>query len=188
MIEEKLMRIQAALFVPKGQKNDFGGYKYRSCEDILKQVKPLAEKESCVLTMDTDIRVAGERFYIVASATLADTETHEKVTVEAFARESAQRKGMDDAQITGAATSYARKYALAGLFGIDNEKDPDATNKHGEGEDPKARARVLKFINDNENPEAVKKYFEDKYGALHQAKASDFKDFINEMEKKGRKI
>ena len=130
-IYEKLSKIQSELFVPKGQKNDFGKYNYRSCEDILKTVKPLCEKNKCVLTLHNEIYCVGDRNYVNACAELRDLETGEVVSTNAQAREEAEKKGMDGSQITGSASSYARKYALAGLFCIDNEKDSDATNTHG---------------------------------------------------------
>jgi hypothetical protein len=129
MIYEKLANIQKELFVPKGQKNDFGGYPYRSCEDILKKVKPLCEKNKCVLTMTNVVEAVGDRNYVNALVTLVDLESDEKITSGAQAREALERKGQDASQITGAASSYARKYALAGLFCIDNEKDAD-TNEY----------------------------------------------------------
>ena len=138
-VYEKLAEIQKELFVPKGQKNDFGKYNYRSCEDILKTVKPLCEKNKCVLRLVNSIICVGDRNYVEACAELRDLETGETVIATAQAREEAEKKGMDGSQITGSASSYARKYALAGLFCIDNEKDSDATNTHGK--EPKGEER-----------------------------------------------
>ena len=130
---KKLALIQKELFVPKGQTNDFGKYNYRSCEDILVAVKPLLTKHNCTLMLSGDIEVKGigdhTRFYYKAEALLTDLDTMTGVKVAGYAREEDTKKGMDGSQITGAAISYARKYALAGLFCIDNEKDSDATNK-----------------------------------------------------------
>lgn len=131
MIYSKLAEIQKELFVPKGQTNDFGGYNYRSCEDILKAVKPICEAKGCVLMLTNEVKEVGDWHYIEASAVLTEIETGEAITSKAAAREEAEKKKMDASQITGAASSYARKYALAGLFCIDNEKDSDATNDHG---------------------------------------------------------
>ena len=128
MIYQRLSEIQKELFVPKGQRNDFGKYNYRSCEDILQAVKPICESKGCVLTITNDLQNIGDRNYVKATATLIELETGEKVESVAHAREEAEKKGMDGSQITGAASSYARKYALAGLFCIDNEADSDATN------------------------------------------------------------
>ena len=133
---EKLSKIQAELFVPKGNTNSFGGYNYRSCEDILKTVKPIALKHKCVVKLDSGLVEIGGRVYVKAIAKLFDLESGECLIASAPAREAEAKKGMDEAQITGAALSYARKYALAGLFCIDNEKDADATNKHGKDEEP----------------------------------------------------
>lgn len=127
---EKLNKIQAELKAPKGQVNKFGGYNYRSCEDILESVKPLLTKYKCVLTIDDKIELIGERYYIKATATLIDTETGDTSTVSAYAREEENKKGMDSSQLTGSTSSYARKYALNGLFAIDDTKDSDATNTH----------------------------------------------------------
>lgn len=128
-IHEKLAQIQSKLFVPKGQNNDFGGYKYRSCEDILKAVKPLCEEVKTVLYMTNELIEVGGRNYVKASVVLQDLESEEFILSSAQAREEETKKGMDGSQITGSSSSYARKYALAGLFCIDNEKDSDATNE-----------------------------------------------------------
>lgn len=136
-IYEKLANIQNALFVPKGQKNNFGGYNYRTCEDIMKQVKPLCAENKCVLFITNDLVDVDGRVYVKATARLVDTEDGTSVESTAHAREEETKKGMDGSQITGASSSYARKYALAGLFCIDNEKDSDATNN---GQTEKAKA------------------------------------------------
>ena len=117
--------IQNELKAPKGQFNSFGRYKYRSCEDILEAVKPLLHKYSCSLNISDEIVMVGDRFYIKATATLRK-DTGEVVSASAaYAREDESKKGMDGAQVTGAASSYARKYALNGLFCIDDTKDAD---------------------------------------------------------------
>jgi hypothetical protein len=128
-IHAKLVAIQSDLKAPKNQTNAFGKYKYRSCEDILEAAKPLLKEHGLVLTLSDDIVEVGGRVYVRASASVTDGENHVQTT--AFARESLDKKGMDDAQITGSASSYARKYALNGLFCIDDTKDSDATNDHG---------------------------------------------------------
>ena len=135
-IFEKLAAIQAKLQAPKSQFNDFGKYKYRSCEDVLAAVKPLLTEYKCVLLLKDGIETAEGRVYIKATATLVDVETAMKgtkelypdIAVSAFAREEETKKGMDASQVTGAASSYARKYALNGLFCIDDNKDSDYTN------------------------------------------------------------
>jgi len=124
----KLAKIQKELKAPKGQYNKFGNYKYRSCEDILEAVKPLLG--DLVLTITDNIVNIDDRFYVGAKAKISDGEN--SIFVKAFARESAEKKGMDVAQITGAASSYARKYALNGLFLIDDTKDADTQNNREE--------------------------------------------------------
>ena len=130
-IRQKLQGIQSSLKAPKGQTNKFGGYRYRSAEDILTAVKPLLAEWQCSLVIQDDMVEVGGRVYVKASANLIDNETESVLSTSAFAREAEVKKGMDDAQITGSASSYARKYALNGLFAIDDTKDPDATNTHG---------------------------------------------------------
>lgn len=127
-----LHKIQKELKAPKSNMNEFGKYKYRSCEDILEAVKPLLP-DGVSLTITDEIVMIGERYYVKATATLYK-EGKEIVYVSAYAREPELKKGMDEAQITGATSSYARKYALNGLFCIDDTKDPDATNDHGKGD------------------------------------------------------
>lgn len=119
-----LSKIQSELKAPKGQFNNFGKYKYRSCEDIVEAVKPILLKYKASLTISDDIVLIGDRFYVKATAILKieDGETHSTI---AFAREPENKKGMDESQITGATSSYARKYALNGLFAIDDTKDAD---------------------------------------------------------------
>lgn len=121
----KLAAIQRELKAPKGQYNSFSEYNYRSCEDILEAVKPLCIKNNATLILNDTVREISGRFYVVATATLADQESDGVVEADAYAREPQDKKGMDDSQITGMASSYARKYALNGLFCIDDTKDAD---------------------------------------------------------------
>ena len=130
-IYKKLMGIQTKLKAPKSQRNSFGNYNYRSCEDILEAVKPLLDEFKVALTIKDEIILIGERYYIKATATLIDIDTGDTTETSAYARESAEKRGMDSSQVTGATSSYARKYALNGLFAIDDNKDADATNTHG---------------------------------------------------------
>ena len=130
-IYKKLMNIQTKLKAPKSQRNNFGNYNYRSCEDILEAVKPLLDEFKVALTIKDEIILIGERYYIKATATLIDIDTGDTTETSAYARESAEKRGMDSSQVTGATSSYARKYALNGLFAIDDNKDADATNTHG---------------------------------------------------------
>ncbi|HBF9892174.1 TPA: ERF family protein [Clostridioides difficile] len=127
----KLVNIQSTLKAPKSQFNSFGKYNYRSCEDILEGLKPILKEEKALVILDDNIVQIENRFYVEATATLIDAETGEKVSTKALAREDETKKGMDLAQVTGSVSSYARKYALNGLFCIDDTKDSDATNKHG---------------------------------------------------------
>lgn len=127
-ILEKLNVIQSKLKAPKGQYNKFGNYAYRSCEDILEALKPLLAQTKTVLTIKDDIEFIGDRYYLRATCTLHDAESGEKIENAAYARETDTKKGMDAAQITGSVSSYARKYALNGLFAIDDNKDSDYTN------------------------------------------------------------
>ena len=138
MITDKLISIQQALKAPKGQYNSFGGYNYRSCEDILEAVKPILAKEKVALTISDEIVEVGGRIYVKATATLHDpSDANIIARTSAYAREEESKKGMDAAQLTGATSSYARKYALNGLFAIDDNKDADATNTHGQAEPKK---------------------------------------------------
>ena len=125
-----LKEIQSELKAPKGQRNNFGNYNYRSAEDILEAVKPLLKKHNCALVINDDIVEVGGRVYVKATAMLAIANTP-FASASAFAREAESNKGMDEAQVTGAASSYARKYALNGLLAIDDTKDADFTNRHG---------------------------------------------------------
>lgn len=120
---EKIVAIQSELKAPKGQYNSFGKYNYRSCEDILEGVKPLLTKHGLILTIQDSIDLIGDRFYVKATATITDGK--EQLSTSAYARESLDKKGMDASQVTGATSSYARKYALNGLLAIDDTKDAD---------------------------------------------------------------
>lgn len=131
-ILEKLNIIQSKLKAPKGQYNKFGNYAYRSCEDILEALKPLLAETKTVLTIRDDIEFIGDRYYLRAICTLHDAESGEKIENAAYARETDTKKGMDAAQITGSVSSYARKYALNGLFSIDDTKDSDSNENQRE--------------------------------------------------------
>lgn len=124
---KELIAIQSELKAPKSQFNKFGGYKYRKAEDILEAVKPLLNKQKCTLTITDDIVMVGNRIYVKATATIKN-EKGECETTNGWAREEETKKGMDGSQITGASSSYARKYALNGLFAIDDNADSDTTN------------------------------------------------------------
>lgn len=125
---KELIKIQSELKAPKNQFNNFGKYKYRSAEDILEAVKPLLAKNNCIMTMSDSIQEVAGRFYVQATATITN-EKGDTVKVQAYAREADSKSGMDASQITGACSSYARKYALNGLFLIDDTRDAD-TDEH----------------------------------------------------------
>lgn len=172
-IYEKLGAIQQALQAPKSQFNEFGKYKYRSCEDVLAAVKPLLAENKCVLLLRDDLESKEGRVYIKATASLFDIEAADNGTISAvaFAREEEMKKGMDASQVTGAASSYARKYALNGLFCIDDNKDSDFTNhtpKGGESfpDETRSKASDFPFCQDcgARIDERVRKYSVDKFG------------------------
>ena len=186
-LNDKLIAIQSNLKAPKSQFNNFGGYAYRSVDDILEAVKPLLKDNGCTLVISDEITTVGGRVYVAATAVLSDGK--DSISVKAFAREEEVKKGMDGAQITGAASSYARKYALNGLFCIDDTKDPDATNKHGKDESeptPKPSAKptpksdidqakkALELCKDNASIDAVVKVFKNLW------KDEEFKKLVEE--------
>lgn len=140
---KELITIQSGLKCPKNQRNNFGGYNYRNCEDIMEAVKPLLKETGCTLTVTDEVLLIGTRFYVKATATLRNS-AGESETTTAFAREEETKKGMDASQITGASSSYARKYALNGLFCIDDVKDSDTTNTGESKAAPKPAAAAPK--------------------------------------------
>ena len=142
-IMNKLHMIQLELNAPKKQYNEYGKYYYRTCEDILEALKPLLDKHGCAVVLKDEAVQIGERYYIKATATIYDVEIEEghpessfsSFSNTAYAREADDKKGTDASQLTGATSSYARKYALNGLFLIDDVKDADSTNKHSKDEE-----------------------------------------------------
>ena len=140
-VYEKLMKVQSELKAPKGQYNSFGKYKYRSCEDILTAVKPILAEVKAVITLEDEVLLIGNRYYIKATASFIDAETNIGTTLTntALAREEDTKKGMDGSQITGTASSYARKYALNGLLLIDDTKDADTDENRNERESRAAK-------------------------------------------------
>lgn len=151
-IYSALMAVQRDLKAPKGQFNDFGSYNYRSAEDIIEAVKPLLNENGLILNMTDDVVMIGDRIYIKATVSVIDVANGDTVTTTALARESAVKKGMDDSQVTGTASSYARKYALNGLFAIDDTKDAD-TNEYQQTQVNSNRAHeerngAIKVLND----------------------------------------
>lgn len=138
---KKVVKVQGELKAPKNQRNSFGNYNYRSCEDILESVKPLLSREGLVLTISDEIIQVGERYYVKATATLTDGVN--KIENSALARESESEKGMQSPQLTGSTSSYARKYALNGLLCIDDNKDADDLNKHGKDVPPAPKKKDM---------------------------------------------
>ena len=129
-IYEKLLTVQNELKAPKDKRNNFGGYNYRSCEGILEAVKPLLQEQGLMLTIKDEVVNIGDRYYVRATVLLDDISSNGEIAVTALAREEETKKGMDASQITGTASSYARKYALNGLFLIDDTKDADTDEFH----------------------------------------------------------
>lgn len=143
-VYSKLANVQKALKAPKSQYNKFGGYAYRSCEDVLEAAKPLCIENGLVLVLRDEVEQIGEDHYIAATATVYDAEkgSDDLISATAFARIDSDAKGMSAPQMTGSASSYARKYALNGLFCIDDTKDDDATNDHGKPRSGKTKAQA----------------------------------------------
>ena len=157
-VYEKLAIIQQELIAPKNQYNSFGKYNYRSCEDILEGLKPCLKKVNASVTVSDEIMQIGDRYYIKATASLIDSESCERITNTAYAREDDSKKGMDVSQVTGATSSYARKYALNGLFCIDDVKDADSRdNRQKEAEEQRnAELEQKKIENSKINEVKVK--------------------------------
>lgn len=139
-IYEKLSAIQVKLNAPKKQYNSYGRYNYRSCEDILEGLKPHLEETKTAVTVNDEVVLIGERYYIKATATLHDCESDKSVSNTAYAREELTKKGMDASQITGSTSSYARKYALNGLFCIDDVRDADTRDNRQKEAEEQAKA------------------------------------------------
>ena len=193
-IYQKLLNIQTEVNCPKNLYNSFGNYYYRNAEAILEALKPLLIKHNATLTLTDEVVEIGSRLYVKATACLMDVETEAKIVTAAFAREEENKKGMDGAQITGSASSYARKYALNGLFCLDDVKDSDATNKHGKDDVPKKdngkqgheKAQKALFATVKEagfSKESVKSWLEGEYGVaptneLTEQQLKDFRQFI----------
>ena len=164
-VYEKLMQVQQSVSVPKNRTNSFGKYSYRSAEDICEGVKPVLGKVKASIILTDSIENIGDRFYVKATAIFIDSESGEKIENTGYARESAEKKGMDDSQISGTASSYARKYALNGLLLLDDNKDADTDENHIEREarmkrNPDAR-KEPDYITEKEKA-ILRKMLEDK--------------------------
>ena len=178
---KKLFEIQQELKVPKNQRNTFGNYNFRNCEDIMEASKPVCKKHNCLLTCSDEVSQIGDRYYVEATATLYDLDSEESITAKASAREEETKKGMDASQITGASSSYARKYALNGLLQLDDNKDAD-TNEFAKQQ--KSQSTAKKNTNKPESKaepitdEQVKK-IHTLFSKIEKMENQVFKNFTN---------
>ena len=139
----KLVEVQSKLKAPKSQFNKFGNYAYRNCEDILEALKPLLNEVRAIINISDDVVLVGERYYIKATVKFICAESGEIIEASAMAREEENKKGMDSSQLTGSTSSYARKYALNGLFAIDDTKDSDTTNTHNKEQNKVSNNEII---------------------------------------------
>ena len=139
----KLVEVQSKLKAPKSQFNKFGNYAYRNCEDILEALKPLLNEVKAIINISDDVVLVGERYYIKATVKFICAESGEIIEASAMAREEENKKGMDSSQLTGSTSSYARKYALNGLFAIDDTKDSDTTNTHNKEQNKASNGDII---------------------------------------------
>ena len=139
----KLVEVQSKLKAPKSQFNKFGNYAYRNCEDILEALKPLLNEVKAIINISDDVVLVGERYYIKATVKFICAESGEIIEASAMAREEENKKGMDSSQLTGSTSSYARKYALNGLFAIDDTKDSDTTNTHNKEQNKASNNEII---------------------------------------------
>ena len=193
-VYEKLIAIQSELKAPKSQYNNFGKYAYRNCEDILEALKPLLKEHKSTIYIADEIVTVLDRFYVKATVTFIDAETGEKIINTAYAREEECKKGMDGSQVTGASSSYARKYALNGMFAIDDTKDSDFTNTTTKGDNPglsEAQIKRLLAIASKVNISAddVKKVVAKNFGVqdLRKMSKQQYDEICSRLEKKGNK-
>ena len=184
---EKLSIIQTQIKAPKNMYNSFGKYNYRNAEGICEAVKPYLVENKCALTLSDKIVIKGGRYYVRAKATLIDTETGEREVAKAYARESEEKKGMDDSQISGTASSYARKYALNGLFLLDDTKDADTDEYHrtvNRKTDDTAKKKVAEYSDESlidaatvqKIKDALKKAGKSEKGCLEYYEVKDFSE------------
>lgn len=184
-ITEILNNMQCELRAPKNQFNSFGGYKYRSLEDIAEALKPLEAKYKVAVILQDEVVEVGGRVYVKATATLMATEVEitGRIQTTAFAREEETKKGMDAAQITGSASSYARKYALNGMFLIDDVKDPDATYKHGKEDAPAPPPTKEQLIEKAQKCKS-RKELASLYHSIEEKMQSEVRDVFNDIREK----
>ena len=193
-VYEKLIAIQSELKAPKSQYNNFGKYSYRNCEDILEALKPLLKEHKSTIYISDEIVTVLERFYVKSTVTFIDAETGEKIINTAYAREEEDKKGMDGSQVTGASSSYARKYALNGMFAIDDTKDSDFTNTTTKGDNTglsEAQIKRLLAIASKVNISAddVKIVVAKSFGVqdLRKMNKQQYDEICSRLEKKGSK-
>ena len=193
-VYEKLIAIQSELKAPKSQYNNFGKYAYRNCEDILESLKPLLKEHKSTIYISDEIVTVLERFYVKATVTFIDAETGEKIINTAYAREEEDKKGMDGSQVTGSSSSYARKYALNGMFAIDDTKDSDFTNTTVKGDNSalsEAQIKRLLAIASKVNISAddVKKVVAKSFGVqdLRKMNKQQYDEICSRLEKKNNK-
>ena len=193
-VYEKLIAIQSELKAPKSQYNNFGKYAYRNCEDILESLKPLLKEHKSTIYISDEIVTVLERFYVKATVTFIDAETGEKIINTAYAREEEDKKGMDGSQVTGSSSSYARKYALNGMFAIDDTKDSDFTNSTTKGDNTglsEAQIKRLLAIASKVNISAddVKKVVAKTFGVqdLRKMNKQQYDEICSRLEKKNNK-
>ena len=193
-VYEKLIAIQSELKAPKSQYNSFGKYAYRNCEDILESLKPLLKEHKSTIYISDEIVTVLERFYVKATVTFIDAETGEKIINTAYAREEEDKKGMDGSQVTGSSSSYARKYALNGMFAIDDTKDSDFTNTTVKGDNSalsEAQIKRLLAIASKVNISAddVKKVVAKTFGVqdLRKMNKQQYDEICSRLEKKNNK-
>lgn len=191
---KELVEIQSKLKAPKDNYNSFGKYKYRSAESILESVKPLLKEYGCILTVSDDIVMVGDRIYVKATATISN-EKGEYITTSAFAREAEVGKnGMDVSQVTGATSSYARKYALNGLFCIDDTKDTDTEEYQAQkkkAEKPKANEKsdtLLMALQEVEIASSIEQLLAIRNAYFNQMSANEQTEFTNKLTERKKKI
>ena len=184
MITEILNKIQVGLKAPKSQHNSFGNYNYRNCEDILNALKPYLVEHNCVVLLNDEIVLIGDRYYVKATAYLSCGE--ETISNVGYAREEQTKKGMDSSQITGATSSYARKYALNGLFAIDDVKDADATNKHNDEDVDELVSQVKEALTKGDwaTLELISRHesYNDVWGKLDSHKKGKIKELVKKVD------
>lgn len=184
-IHKALLRIQGNLKAPKGKYNNFGGFNYRSCEDILNAVKPLLQETETTLVLTDEVVLIGDRFYVKATATLSNG-TDTPIVTSALAREDLTKKGMDGAQLTGATSSYARKYALNAMFAIDDNADNDAMNNHND-DDTSLEAQALHDVYASQTKDALKAVY-NKYTELDPKLGSPNSNFYKTVIARGSEL